>query len=232
MNKEHWKKILSFKVLGAILIFGSWVTQNYFFNAHDATVKKIEFYNIKRDYSLDMANSWWMAFVEIKNLPDVSNKDKVLTATNFITTLSKAVKNDLSSLPESVELRTLNSQHKLELEKVNNNVMDYFDPSQLLKLKDANGQINITEEKLKKLLVIKERKDISQLADALEKYLNWTKKAGDKIVEELDNNHTKTIEKAETSNKVFLLLYIAGAIVGGIGFLFDKSKVNTDNNEQ
>lgn len=101
--------------------------------------------------------------------------------------------------------------------------MNYFDSSQLNRLKGSNGRIKITEKKLKKLIAIKEGKQIKPLADALEKYLNWTKKAGDKIIEELTNNHNKAIAKAEISNLVFLLLYITGDLVVGFGFVFEKS---------
>ena len=75
-------------------------------------------------------------------------------------------------------------------------------------------------------LIIDQTKNINNLATDVEKYMIWSEFAGKPIIEGLENKFNEIQNKEDKCNLIFLFLYIAGAIIGGLGFLHKGKKDN------
>ena len=126
-----FKRLLSFKGIAAILIFGSWVTQNFLFNKFSGYATQIQTYSIKRDSYLTLSTTWWIKFIELKNYENATNKEKILTLTNFLKYSYNLIEQDLDSIGEFKERKSIEDGLKHHKQKLNDHIVGFFDFSDL-----------------------------------------------------------------------------------------------------
>ena len=224
-----FKRLLSFKGIAAILIFGSWVTQNFLFNKFSGYATQIQTYSIKRDSYLTLSTTWWIKFIELKNYENATNKEKILTLTNFLKYSYNLIEQDIDSIGEFKERKSIEDGLKHHKQKLNDHIVGFFDFSDLFEGAEPGNLIQMSVMDVNNKIQIDEIKSIDALVHDVEEYMIWSEFAGKPITEHLNNSYNTIKGKSAKYNYMFLCLYIVGAFIGGLGFMHKKIENKTKN---
>ncbi|MFA6133950.1 MAG: hypothetical protein WC869_08060 [Phycisphaerae bacterium] len=217
-------RLLSYQAIAAIIVFGSWLVEKWLLADVAAERHVLQAQETNRLGLLCNASIYWSLFLQEKQRPNRDPKVVAYAAKNTVAYSWIAVESDRVLSPEGQHTERPVNPIAI-VEHLIAETLD-MDKTQLPPAEGTNARgmpvVKVTPLQFEKAMKVREGPELEKVIAFVQDHMTLLEQEGGRWESTLVQRLHALTDRERLLNRVFIVLYVIGALVGGGGYLFRR----------